>query len=215
MKEGALSGGLNFAHIFGADDGTFFQVSASPVVVVQSLMKPRFVAPAQTLEKSLRDQIRASSSSEKSTSGSSKSGRARSSSKKKEKRKSVSPNPPAATTQTTQQESTPSPPQASQAASMAVLQSLSITDEEKEKRLAQEGPTTENTSSSQPEMEASAAAEISGIVSPAEDSTSFTLEGKPFLQTVFNALDSTDNDYLALFGLCLIYAMQQNAGKHF
>lgn len=43
--------------------------------------------------------------------------------------------------------------------------------------------------------------------------SSFTLDGKPFLESVFSALDSSENDYLTLYALCLLYAMQQNSGK--
>jgi len=57
---------------------------------------------------------------------------------------------------------------------------LSITDEEKEQRLAA--------------------------------NSSFSLENRPFLGALFAALDYTDNDYYQLFSLCLIYAMQSNAG---
>ena len=35
---------------------------------------------------------------------------------------------------------------------------------------------------------------------------------RPFLGALFAALDYTDNDYYQLFSLCLIYAMQSNAG---
>lgn len=35
---------------------------------------------------------------------------------------------------------------------------------------------------------------------------------KPFLETVYSALDCTENDYAALFALCLLYAMANNKG---
>ncbi|XP_030571862.1 protein CLEC16A homolog isoform X1 [Drosophila novamexicana] len=38
----------------------------------------------------------------------------------------------------------------------------------------------------------------------------FTELAKPFLDTVLQALDCTENDYLALLSLCLIYAMSHN-----
>lgn len=41
----------------------------------------------------------------------------------------------------------------------------------------------------------------------------FTEVAKPFLDTVLQALDCTDNDYLALLSLCLIYAMSHNRGE--
>ncbi|XP_076446550.1 protein CLEC16A-like isoform X2 [Babylonia areolata] len=40
----------------------------------------------------------------------------------------------------------------------------------------------------------------------------FTLENRPYLETLFNALECTENDYSALFALCLLYAMGQNEG---
>ncbi|XP_048519708.1 protein CLEC16A homolog isoform X2 [Dendroctonus ponderosae] len=35
---------------------------------------------------------------------------------------------------------------------------------------------------------------------------------KPFLETVYSALDCSENDYAALFALCLLYAMANNKG---
>lgn len=35
---------------------------------------------------------------------------------------------------------------------------------------------------------------------------------RPFLETVLAALDCNENDYLALLGLCLIYALANNKG---
>lgn len=40
----------------------------------------------------------------------------------------------------------------------------------------------------------------------------FTLENRPYLETLFNALECTENDYSALFALCLLYAMGRNEG---
>ncbi|KAK7111440.1 protein CLEC16A-like isoform X2 [Littorina saxatilis] len=40
----------------------------------------------------------------------------------------------------------------------------------------------------------------------------FTLENRPYLETLFTALECTENDYSALFALCLLYAMGQNEG---
>ncbi|XP_016949369.1 protein CLEC16A homolog isoform X2 [Drosophila biarmipes] len=42
--------------------------------------------------------------------------------------------------------------------------------------------------------------------------TDFAEMAKPFLDTVLHALDCTENDYLALLSLCLIYAMSHNRG---
>lgn len=49
------------------------------------------------------------------------------------------------------------------------------------------------------------------------DSSSSSLRSdisdRPFLDTVLSALDCSENDYLALLGLCLIYALANNKGK--
>ena len=39
------------------------------------------------------------------------------------------------------------------------------------------------------------------------------LSSRPFLDMVYHALDSPDDDYHALFVLCLLYAMSHNKGK--
>ena len=46
---------------------------------------------------------------------------------------------------------------------------------------------------------------------PNVNNLSLTLQ-RPFLETVMSALDCTENDYLALLALCLIYAMSFNRG---
>lgn len=38
---------------------------------------------------------------------------------------------------------------------------------------------------------------------------------RPFLETVLSVLDCTENDYLALLALCLVYALANNKGKFF
>ncbi|KAG7210477.1 hypothetical protein KM043_012001 [Ampulex compressa] len=71
------------------------------------------------------------------------------------------------------------------------LKHLNVTDEEKEQRLAMESPLTPHQSQNNP-------------VEP--------LGNKPFLQTILNSLFCTENDYAALFGLCLLYALANNQG---
>ena len=39
------------------------------------------------------------------------------------------------------------------------------------------------------------------------------LSSRPFLDMVYHALDSPDDDYHALFVLCLLYAMSHNKGE--
>ena len=36
---------------------------------------------------------------------------------------------------------------------------------------------------------------------------------RPFLAAVFETMECAENDYLALFALCLIYSMQNNSGE--
>ncbi|XP_046390696.1 protein CLEC16A homolog isoform X1 [Ischnura elegans] len=74
-----------------------------------------------------------------------------------------------------------------------------ITDEEKEQRLALE----------------SSSGGISGMsatenISPIPIAQVSSLTNKPFLEAVFNALQCSDNDYVALFALCLLYALGHN-----
>ena len=41
----------------------------------------------------------------------------------------------------------------------------------------------------------------------------YSLLFRPYLEAIFNALESSENDYEALFALCLLYAMGHNEGK--
>lgn len=43
--------------------------------------------------------------------------------------------------------------------------------------------------------------------------TQSTDTNRPFFDTVLSALDCTENDYLALLALCLIYALANNKGN--
>lgn len=66
------------------------------------------------------------------------------------------------------------------------IEPVNITDEEKEKlKISHEG--------------------ASNMIPEASD--------RPFLDTVLSALDCSENDYLALLGLCLIYALANNKGN--
>ncbi|XP_052263692.1 protein CLEC16A-like isoform X3 [Dreissena polymorpha] len=42
----------------------------------------------------------------------------------------------------------------------------------------------------------------------------FSLDNRPYLEAIFHALECTENDYEALFALCLLYAMGHNEGIH-
>ncbi|XP_044734671.1 protein CLEC16A homolog isoform X2 [Chrysoperla carnea] len=50
------------------------------------------------------------------------------------------------------------------------------------------------------------------VVPTSSDKDHFENKQKPFLETVLNALDVTENDYSALFALCLLYALANNRG---
>ena len=69
------------------------------------------------------------------------------------------------------------------------IKHLNVTDEEKEQRLALESPLIPQ--------------QISNNI---QESTTT----KPFLETVLNSLCCTENDYAALFALCLLYALANN-----
>ncbi|XP_058810063.1 protein CLEC16A homolog isoform X2 [Phymastichus coffea] len=71
---------------------------------------------------------------------------------------------------------------------------LSVTDEEKEQRLALESPLN------------------SESIEMATDQD--FLSNKPFLETILSSLYCTENDYAALFALCLLYALINNTGVH-
>ena len=70
------------------------------------------------------------------------------------------------------------------------IKHLNVTDEEKEQRLALETPLTPQTQKNVTEL----------------------LSNKPFLETILNSLFCTENDYAALFALCLLYALANNQG---
>ncbi|XP_059165361.1 protein CLEC16A-like isoform X2 [Physella acuta] len=42
--------------------------------------------------------------------------------------------------------------------------------------------------------------------------TAFSLDNRPYLEAIFNALECSENDYSALFALCLLYAMGKSKG---
>lgn len=58
----------------------------------------------------------------------------------------------------------------------------------------------------------------SGDVTEDVQRTTGNIENRPFLKTVVDSLDCTENDYKALFALCLLYALINNKGslyKHY
>lgn len=71
------------------------------------------------------------------------------------------------------------------------MKQLNITDEEKEQRLALESPLLPHQS---------------------QNDIFESLAKKPFLETIVNSLLCVENDYAALFALCLLYALASNQG---
>nr|XP_033335666.1 protein CLEC16A homolog isoform X5 [Megalopta genalis] len=67
---------------------------------------------------------------------------------------------------------------------------LNVTDEEKEQRLALESP----------------------LIPETQNNLNESLSNKLFLETILNSLFCTENDYAALFALCLLYALANNQG---
>jgi len=68
------------------------------------------------------------------------------------------------------------------------MKQLNVTDEEKEQRLALESP----------------------LIPQSQNDIYESLAKKPFLETIINSLLCTENDYAALFALCLLYALANN-----
>ena len=50
-------------------------------------------------------------------------------------------------------------------------------------------------------------------VGPISSKEEFNLDTRPFLTVVFKNLDCSQNDYLVLFSLCLLRAIQENEGR--
>ncbi|KAL6259939.1 hypothetical protein P5V15_009849 [Pogonomyrmex californicus] len=71
------------------------------------------------------------------------------------------------------------------------MKQLNVTDEEKEQRLALESPL---------------------IPHQSQNDIHESLAKKPFLETIINSLLCIENDYAALFALCLLYALANNQG---
>ncbi|XP_043476233.1 protein CLEC16A homolog [Leptopilina heterotoma] len=74
------------------------------------------------------------------------------------------------------------------------IKHLNVTDEEKEQRLALETPLVPH--------------------QVLQNQFQANLSNKPFLETILNSLCCTENDYAALFALCLLFALANNEGVH-
>lgn len=150
-------------------------------------IKPGFVAPTETLEKSLESSTNTPSCSVDS--GETETGES------------------TVAIQSSELESISAAQESGAAAAAAAMEdesligadskgtNLNITDEEKEQRLALESgvsPPLPLTGSSAPQHQ--------------------TLANKPFLEMIINTLQCSENDYAALFALCLLYALGNNTG---
>ena len=51
-----------------------------------------------------------------------------------------------------------------------------------------------------------------GAVGPITSKEDFSLETRPFLTMIFDVLNCSENDYLVLFSVCLLRAIQRNEG---
>lgn len=71
---------------------------------------------------------------------------------------------------------------------LETIKHLNVTDEEKEQRLALESP----------------------LMPQSQNDIFESLAKKPFLETITNSLLCSENDYAALFALCLLYALANN-----
>ena len=51
-----------------------------------------------------------------------------------------------------------------------------------------------------------------GAVGPITSKEDFSLETRPFLTMIFDVMNCSENDYLVLFSVCLLRAIQRNEG---
>ncbi|XP_067005962.2 protein CLEC16A homolog isoform X2 [Anabrus simplex] len=150
---------------------------------------PGFVAPTETLEKSLETSVVSGSMAESSS---------------VDGKNSVADKEDAAPS------ADPEDISASTAGGEAGETNVNITDEEKEQMLALEtagSPVTGTSIMLAPVISASPP-----HCTPSPPTQPQTLLNKPFLEMVFNTLECTENDYAALFALCLLYALGHNQG---
>ncbi|XP_013199587.1 protein CLEC16A homolog [Amyelois transitella] len=90
----------------------------------------------------------------------------------------------------------PLPDSGIESSSSKVSELNNITDEEKQKLLGAIPPATEKVIS------------LESII----ERENREIEKRPFLKTIFESLDCTENDYKALFALCLLFALINNKG---
>ncbi|XP_069685282.1 protein CLEC16A homolog isoform X2 [Periplaneta americana] len=159
---------------------------ASHSVTQGAAIKPGFVAPTETLEKSLESNTNTPSCSVDSTDADTV-------------QPSTSSQPSDEAACVAQGDS-----EAADVESGAVSDSveskeanLNITDEEKEQRLA---------------LESWVAPPLPLASASGSNTSQQSLANKPFLEMIVNTLQCSENDYAALFALCLLYALGHNPG---
>ncbi|CAH1795101.1 unnamed protein product [Owenia fusiformis] len=120
----------------------------------------------------------------------------------------------------------PTPPSVNDSSVEPSIQDANITDEEKLRSRSlvardDDVPVAVETSSATIETQESSVVEEDISVSTEEErpesafdlkQKDFTLVNRPYLEAVFTALECTENDYEALFALCLLYALGHNEG---
>lgn len=93
----------------------------------------------------------------------------------------------------------PLPDSGIESGSSKVSELNNITDEEKQKLLG-----------SMPSANPERPATVENLI----EKEARSIESRPFLKTVLDSLDCTENDYKALFALCLLYALINNKGLY-
>jgi len=201
---------------YNADAYDLTTLQASDATLMRA--KPSFVAPSQPLEKSLKEHIQKSTSREVSPALATSSGEmdptsvtsaSKDKKKKKEKRRSKEPSPPNAAS-------------ACEATTSAVVAAAVASEATEPSPVAGNGgafaslPKLTGLSAGQAPTDSAVEGEESneaksgvGPITPKEE---FSLETRPFLTVVFEVLDCSENDYLVLFSLCLLRAIQENEG---
>jgi len=163
----------------------------------RSRVKPGFAAPARTLEKLLQEQISSSAPHEDQAANFNEKYRTK-------KEPSTEESECEGDESITRQE-----PGAASMSPQAQTATASIPEVEKESSMSlPDGVDTGD-------LHVEEAADPSRRREAGEEDAhenQFSLEGRPFMAEIFEALNCLENDYLPLFSLCLIFAMQENVG---
>ena len=77
---------------------------------------------------------------------------------------------------------------------------------------AEKSESTEKSESAEKSEAADEPPNSPGAVGPITSKEDFSLETRPFLTMIFDVLNCSENDYLVLFSVCLLRAIQRNEG---